>query len=368
MLDATNLKEIIAASKGLQVLYVEDDDRLREDTTQLLSTFFSSIETAVNGQEGLEQYKAGDFDIVISDLRMPIMDGIEMVKAIKAIKAEQCVIITSAHDESHYLMELINAGIDHFLLKPLDIKSFIAVLGKAVRLLQLIKMEKEYQITLERTVAERTAQLAQALSMVEELSNDVTHRLTAAAEYRDTETGEHILRIGHYARRMAEELQLPKDFIEAIAFASPLHDVGKIGIADQILLKPGRHTAEEFSTMKQHTVIGAQLLSNSNNHKLRMAESIALNHHERWDGSGYPHGLKGDEIPLEARIIIICDQYDAMMMKRPYKPSFGHEKTYRIITEGDGRTLPQHFDPEILRLFKRISGDFLEIYNRHQDR
>ena len=367
MLDATNLKEIIATSKGLKVLYVEDDDRLREDTTRLLGTFFDSIDTAPNGKVGLDKYKEGSYDIVISDLRMPIMDGIEMIKNIKAIKQEQCVIITSAHDESHYLMELINAGIDYFLLKPLDIKSFITVLGKSVRLIQLVKMEKEYQTTLEKTVKERTAELAQALRMVEELSNDVTHRLTAAAEYRDTETGEHILRIGHYARRMAEELQLPQDFIEAIAFASPLHDIGKIGIPDQILLKPGKHTSQEFAIMQQHALIGAQLLSSSSNPKIRMAESIAMNHHERWNGSGYPNGRKAEDIPLEARIIIICDQYDAMMMKRPYKKSFGHEKTYQIITEGDGRTLPEHFDPEILRLFKRIAGDFREIYYRHQD-
>ena len=161
---------------------------------------------------------------------------------------------------------------------------------------------------------------------------------------------------------------MPTDFIDTIAYASTLHDIGKIGIQDNILLKPGPLTTEEFEIMKSHTTIGEKMLSGSSHKVIQMASKIALTHHERWDGTGYPMGLQGNDIPIEGRLVIICDQYDALRSKRPYQLPLNHEEAFKIITEGDGRTIPEHFDPYVLKAFIEVAPVFFEeIYNTHKD-
>jgi response regulator RpfG family c-di-GMP phosphodiesterase len=184
--------------------------------------------------------------------------------------------------------------------------------------------------------------------------------LARAAEANDDDTGNHILRVGEYCALLAGRLGLGEEFIRLIRLQGIMHDVGKIHISPAILKKPGRLEAEEFEIMKGHTVAGAKIIGD--HVRLAMAKSIALYHHERFDGSGYPHGIGGERIPIEARILIIADQYDALRNQRCYKPAFDHATTYRIISEGDGRTLPQHFDPRVLQAFRETASRFDETY------
>lgn len=362
-----NPKALKEAAQGLKILYVEDDRELRQNTQRLLASFFSQIDTAENGVEGLKKYHQETYDLVLTDINMPLMNGVKMVEQIKAANTQQVIIVISAHDESRYLLDLINLGVDYFVLKPLDINQFLNVLDKAVHVSKLIHMEQQYKKLLEETVSKRTQELSEALAMVNDLSSELVFRLSAATELRDIDTGLHNKRLGIYAPRLAQELNMPPEFIESIAFAAPLHDIGKIGIWDNILLKPAPLSAEEFEIMKTHTVTGANILANSKYKKIQMIESISLTHHERWDGSGYPRGLKEEEIPIEGRIVAICDQYDALRSKRPYKQAFSHYRAVEIISQGDGRTMPEYFDPQVLEAFLKITDEFDEIFGSCQE-
>lgn len=192
-------------------------------------------------------------------------------------------------------------------------------------------------------------------------------RLNQAMRYKDDESAAHIERLSHYAKVIALHLDLGETRAQMISDAAPMHDVGKIGIPDAILLKKGPLSAKEWGTMRKHPALGASLLKGTPSPLLETAGKIALTHHERWDGSGYPRGLKGEDIPLSGRIIMIADQYDALRSPRPYKPAFSHEQTYDIILQGDGRTLPEHFDPQLLHVFRDIHRDLCTIYDNSHD-
>ncbi|MFP5344119.1 MAG: HD-GYP domain-containing protein [Gammaproteobacteria bacterium] len=196
---------------------------------------------------------------------------------------------------------------------------------------------------------------------------EAIRHLTAAAEYKDEETAQHIQRISHYSKVLAEEMEMPEKEAELLFDAAPMHDVGKIGVPDTVLLKQAPLAPDEWEVMKTHALMGEDILSGSRSPLLRMAAEIAGCHHERWDGGGYPRGLRGEAIPLPARIVMLADVYDALRSRRPYKPAFTHEKACVIILNGDGRTQPTHFDPRLLEIFVRAKGRFGEIFEKLSD-
>jgi putative two-component system response regulator len=296
-------------------------------------------------------------DLVLLDLHMPGMDGFELMEELGPLtdhgsSVPFLVLTADATDETR--RRALSVGARDFLTKPLDRIELLLRVRNLLQVKQLQDRLREQNANLEDTVAERTRDLEQArLEMLE--------RLALAAEYRDDDTQEHAWRIGRICALVALALGLPDQEVELIGRAAPLHDVGKIGIPDVILLKPGRLTDEEFEVIKTHTRIGAEILAGSHSPLLRLAERIALTHHERWDGGGYPSGLRGHEIPMAARIVAVADVFDALTHERPYKRAWPVEQAVGEILSQAGR----QFDPGVVEAFSTL--DHATLLSRVKD-
>jgi putative two-component system response regulator len=276
--------------------------------------------------------------------------------------------MVTALQEVEDRIRALEAGADDFLAKPVDKTEIRARVASLVKVKAYNDYIRNYSRELETEVARRTRDLRLAFERIKAMSLEALYRLTRAAEYKDEDTGAHIQRMSQYSATIARTMGLNDQTVEYILYAAPMHDIGKIGIPDKILLKPGKLTEEEWVIMKEHTTIGGRILEGSKAGYIHLGEIVALTHHEKWDGSGYPLGLKGNKIPLVGRIVATADVFDAMMSKRPYKEAFPLEKSHGIIREGRGN----HFDPAVVDAFfasgkelDRIRQEFKDNHDSH---
>jgi putative two-component system response regulator len=355
---------LMHSESAKKILIVDDDRRNREFLKTILSASGYLPIEAENGMTALEIAGKMYPDLILLDCMMPDVDGFYVSRQLKegtATRTIPVIMITGMTDRESKLRALEN-GVEDFLSKPIDRAELQVRVKNLLRVKEYSDFLANYNHRLEQEVAERSKEILSSYF-------ETVLTITRAAEYRDEETGAHIRRIGIYTRELAQLLGLSKEFVETIATTSPLHDVGKIGIPDHILFKPSSLLPDEQVIMKSHARLGAEILGGgkSISRFTKMGAEIARSHHEKWDGSGYPDKLKGEEIPLSARIMSITDVYDALRSRRPYKPPFSHQETCRIILEGDGRTAPTHFDPPVLEIFRKNNKIFEEIFESYQD-
>ena len=352
--------------KDKPVILVVDD---QPQNIELLEAYLVpqgyEIVTAANGEEALEKLSDNPIDLILLDVMMPDMDGFEVIRRVRQDNANRLlpIILVTALRETEDRVKGIEAGCDDFISKPVDKMELLARVRSLLKVKAYNDLMSNYQKELESDVIKRTEELEQAMEKIKAASLDTIYRLSMAAEFRDDDTGTHIKRVSLYCAVVAHRMGLAKSDIETILYAAPMHDLGKIGIPDLILLKPAKLNEPEWEIMKRHTVIGAKILEGSDAEFIRLGETIALSHHEKWDGSGYPNGLKGPQIPIAGCITAIADVFDALTSKRPYKEALSIEKSLDLIREGRG----SYFDPDIANAFFASQDEILAIRKQYDD-
>ncbi len=354
-----------------RILFVDDEPNVLEGLSRMLHGQRDVWEMCfvANAYAAFDQISQSGFDAIVVDVKMPCMDGFKLLEKVRNIEGAKDipVLIITGEADSRLKQRALDMGATDLLGKPVNKDDLVARLND---MLQTKSSQGEIF----------TQNISQDLKAAEGIANlkisrlDFIWRLGKVAEYRDYKTENHIVRVGCHSRVIAGELGMGRDFIETLFLASPLHDIGKTGIPDAILLKQGKLSPEEFDVMKQHCAIGVEILredfdamkpflasnampsratsGGNKNPILAMASSIAMSHHERWDGTGYPHGLAGDKIPIEARIVALSDAYDALCSIRPYRQAYTERESLECI----GKEVGKHFDPHVYEAFVKSFG------------
>jgi putative two-component system response regulator len=345
-----------------RILTIDDEDLLRETIAAYLENRGFVVFEAPDGRQGLRVFAAERPDLVLVDLRMPGMDGLEVLSRLQALSPDTPAIVVSGTGELRDAIEAIKRGAWDYVTKPIqDLEVLGLAVDKALERARLLRENKAYQNNLEALVLQRTTE-------VEHTRRQIMQRLSRAAEFKDNETGRHVLRVGEISALLGEAMGFDVARCDLLRECAPLHDLGKIGIPDAILLKPGPLTPQEWEVMQCHCVYGCEILGPlgsleaasawcadpfgpaqpaEDNPLLHLARVLALLHHERWDGQGYPFGLAGEEIPLEARIVAVVDVFDALLSARAYKKAFSEEACLEILRQGAGT----QFDPRLVAVF-----------------
>ena len=339
-----------------RILVVDDEEFLRRLVARYLSLDGYECALAASGEEAWEMLPREEYALVVLDITMPGMSGLELLKKVHQSLPDTAVIMLTGVDDRPTAIYALQLGAYGYIVKPFEANELAINVANALERRRLLISSRFYEQNLGRKVAERTAE-------VRATQEEITLRLVAAAEHRDEETGAHVKRIGLYASAIVAQLGWKGRALENMRLAAPMHDIGKIGIPDAVLRKPGKLTAEEFEIIKTHTVIGANILAGATASLLRMAGEIALSHHEKWDGSGYPHGLAGEAIPLSARTVAVADVYDAMTHDRIYRPAIPEAQTLEVMRAGRGK----HFAPAVFDAFLEVLSQFRKIHEEISD-
>lgn len=325
----------------------------------LESEGFEHVTAVSDPEQALENLVTGDYDLLLLDIEMPKMDGLEVLTHIRnrqLVDEQFPIIILTGRKDEFTRNKALEMGAKDFINKPFDQTEIILRVSNTLKQHAALKLQQNLSQALDEKVKARTEQL--------ELSQRLlVKRLALVGELKDHETANHVTRVGEMAKHLAVLATIPKEIAAMIGLAAPLHDLGKIAIPDEILLKQGPLDPEQWKTMQTHAEIGAKLLQSPDSHIAQMASSIALSHHEKWDGSGYPNQLKGETIPIEGRITAICDVFDALMSKRPYKEKWSLKDSINEIKDLAGK----QFDPNLVELFIKNIDEFVKINQQYQD-
>jgi putative two-component system response regulator len=347
------------------ILIIDDQVQNIELLEAYLAPECYEIIKAFNGKDAVNIIAANQIDLVLLDIMMPGIDGFEVIRRVRQGEKNRLlpIILVTALKEKEDRVKGIEAGCDDFISKPVDKLELLARVHSLLKVKAYNGLMLNYRTELESEVTARTEQLKQALQRIKTASLDTIYRLSMASEYRDEETGAHIKRVSRYSAAIARKMGMDENTIETILYAAPMHDLGKIGIPDQILMKRGKLDPAEWKIIKFHTVIGAKILHGAEAEFIKLGEVIALSHHEKWDGSGYPNGEKGQQIPIAGRIGAIADVFDALTSKRPYKEAFPTEVSLAIVKQGRGT----HFDPDVADAFFGIQDEIINIKKQHSE-
>jgi len=342
------------ASVPREVLIVEDDAGVRGALREVFATDGYRCRLAVNGREGLEAFQRERPPLTLTDIKMPVMNGLEFLKRARAIDGDAAIIVITGVGDMKTAIESLKCGAYDFILKPVNIEAVLISAERALERRQLLMERREYHTMLERRVAEATRDLAEALTELKDTYRTTLEALGSALDTRDIGTHAHSRRVVGYSLALARAYRLPERQLRDIEHGVLLHDIGKIGIPDGILLKPGPLRPDEWEIMRTHPDLGRRLVEPIP--FLRGAVPIVYHHHERWDGTGYPAGLRGEAIPLGARIFAVADAFDAMTFDRPYSAAISLEAARQEIARCSG----EQFDPGVVEAFLNLPIELLQ--------